>query len=107
MKVQLQTNYATRNLMQKTNKAEACGKPNFTSIVQVSGYEKNSGTLFRGIEMILESFHPVSGIKKGLAGENDAIKYMQAFFPNDKDAMVLESLTAAIHNEKDVIICTA
>lgn len=103
MKVQLQTNYANRNSVQKTNKAEAFKNPNFSSTFFILD-ESNKGLnrmLVKGLELVLESFYPET-IIKGVR-EKDSVHLIEAHFPsNKKDEAIAKSIQGALNNESDV-----
>lgn len=103
MKVQLQTNYSTRNLLQKTNKTNDCAKPNFSSQVMVSDCSGKGidWLLSNGIKLLFESHKPFR-IDTSI-GEKGSIQTVRAYFPDKDAAPVLKSLSGVLNNEFDVI----
>lgn len=104
MKVQLQTNYSNRSFAQKTNKVQACAKPNFMAMIQFCAPKDAGISLFRGVEMLFESYKPIGKVLNGIALDEPRIRCVQADFPEDTYNAVLNSLRAAVTNERDVRI---
>lgn len=102
MKVQLQTNYSTRNVIQNTNKAKVCAKPNFSSTFLISKKQNTSWLLFKGLTDILESLKPTSkkNINKNWPG--GYVNHILMSFPESKDDEVVKALKKVLHGEKDV-----
>lgn len=97
MKVQLQTNYSTRNYTQRTNKADACAKPNFAGTGQVT-MPMNIGLSLKPLKRIAEVFQlrvPTSIIEDGVDLVN-GLHYVKASFEPIKDADVVRSLLAEV-----------
>lgn len=103
MKVQLQTNYANRNLAQKTNKTAAVNQPNFSSQVMVSGCNGKGidWLLAKGIKLAFENHKPFK--VDTVSGEDGGIKTLRAFFPGKDAKPILQTLEKTLNNEFDVI----
>ena len=92
MKIQLQTNCATRGITQNTNKAETFAKPNFAGTGQVSVPVR------KGLEGLIKSFaevfrkHNPTAILEGI-DTAEGFHFAKASFEPKKDVAVLKSLT--------------
>lgn len=103
MKVQLQTNYSTMNLKQKTNKSESFNNPNFKSTYQLSVPLAHDSLLaITRVEQSLEGLGLTSTLKV-LDGLN-RVDCLRISCSAGQDASVLGVIRQIVNDARDIYV---